>query len=142
MTVIRVGRPADEPALSRLQGHLREPSPRLLNHGLAVGSVSVSVADGEPVGYVLPVGQGDGDRHVAELVVAPAHRREGRARRLLERTLASGERVTLLVHPDNDAARSLYESLGFEYVARRPGFYDDADALLAACEPTAHSSTR
>lgn len=102
----------------------------------------MSVADGTPVGYVLPVGRGDSDRHVAELVVAPAHRREGRARRLLERVLADGERVTLLVHPDNDGARSLYESLGFEYVARRPEFYADADALLAACDPAAQSPSR
>lgn len=134
--MIRPGRPADESALSCLQGYLREPSPKLLCHGLAAGDVFVSVAEETVAGYVLPVGRGDGDQHVAELVVAPAHRREGRARRLLERVLATSERVTLLVHPGNDPARSLYESLGFEYVARRPGFYDDADALLAAREPT------
>jgi ribosomal protein S18 acetylase RimI-like enzyme len=41
-------------------------------------------------------------------------------------------RVTLLVHPDNDAARALYDSEGFGVVGRRPEFYADADALVMA----------
>lgn len=141
MTVLRGGRPADESVLLALQSHLAEPSPALLRHGLHTGSVIVSVPDDPeetpgrvartPVGYVLPVG-GDGV-HVAELVVAPAYRREGRARRLLERVLVTtDERVTLLVHPDNHAARALYDDVGFEQVDRRPEFYDDADALVLA----------
>ncbi|MEZ3114623.1 GNAT family N-acetyltransferase [Halobaculum sp. MBLA0147] len=141
MTVLREGRPPDESALLALQSHLAEPSPALLRHGLRTGSVVVSVPDDPeetsgrvaraPVGYVLPV-VGD-DVHVAELVVDPAYRREGRARRLLARVLASTDRrVTLLVHPDNDGARTLYDEVGFERVGRRPGFYDDADALVMA----------
>jgi len=118
-----------------LQRALREPSPELLTHGLRVGGVAVS-ADNEdrPVGYVLHVG-GD-DRHVAELVVAPAFRREGRGRRLLRHVcrVADG-RVTLLVHPDNEPARRLYTSVGFDVIDRRPGFYDDADALVMAVDP-------
>jgi ribosomal-protein-alanine N-acetyltransferase len=147
---IRVGRPSDEPALRGLQRALREPSPDLLAHGLRVGGVAVSLAedrsaaahsvvDDRPVGYVLHVG-GD-DRHVAELVVAPAFRREGRARRLLRHVcrVADG-RVTLLVHPDNEPARALYDSLGFDVIDRRPGFYDDADALVMAVDASAPDS--
>ncbi|UIO99463.1 GNAT family N-acetyltransferase [Halobaculum sp. CBA1158] len=142
---IRPGRPADEPALRALQAHLREPSPSLLTHGLATGRVLVDRvpaeggdardADGVPVGYVLPV-DGDGI-HVAELVVHPEHRREGRATRLLSRVLArTQERVTLLVAADNDAARALYDDLGFRPVERRPRFYDDGtDAILLANDP-------
>ncbi len=136
LPTIRPGRPSDEPALRDLQRELREPSPELLTHGLRVGGVAVSVdSDDQPIGYVLHVG-GD-DRHVAELVVAPAFRREGRGRRLLEYVcrVADG-RVTLLVHPDNEPARALYTSLGFDVIDRRLGFYDDADALVMAVDPS------
>lgn len=131
--MIRTGIPADEPALRRLQSHLREPSPELLEHTLSVGTVFVSVAEtvDHPVGYILPVA-GDGV-HLAELVVHPSFRREGRARRLLRRVVVSaGGRVTLLVHPDNEGARSLYEQAEFSVVGRRPDFYADADALVMA----------
>ena len=90
-----------------------------------------SLGLGRPVGYLLPVtGR---EVHVAELVVAPEYRRAGRGRRLLRRVLADADgRVTLFVHPDNDAARSLYDSVGFRQIDRRIGFYDDADALVLA----------
>jgi len=38
--------------------------------------------------------------------------------------------VTLQAHPDNDAALSLYEELGFEVVDRRADAYADGDALV------------
>lgn len=141
LSAIRLGRPSDAPALRGLQRALREPSPELLTHGLRVGGVAVSVpddqsaADSRPVGYVLHVG-GD-DRHIAELVVAPAFRREGRAKRLLRHVcrVADG-RVTLLVHPDNEPARTLYASLGFDVIDRRTDFYADADALVMAVDPS------
>ncbi|MFC6786278.1 GNAT family N-acetyltransferase [Halobaculum halobium] len=118
-----------------LQTLLREPSPALRSHGLRTGAALVDEThDGVVVGYLLPVA-GDGV-HVAELAVNPEYRREGRATRLLERLLARADgRVTLLVAADNDAARRLYESLGFRPTARRPGFYDDGtDAILLARE--------
>lgn len=135
MTVsLRRGRPADGPALRTLQSHLREPSPSLLAHGLRRRSVLVSEADGTAVGYLLPV-DGDGV-HVAELVVRPDRRREGRARRLLRRTLADADgRVTLFVETGNGPALSLYRAAGFREVERRRGFYDDGDALLMAWTP-------
>jgi ribosomal-protein-alanine N-acetyltransferase len=138
--VIRTGTPADEPSLERLQSHLEEPSSELLTHALTVGTVFVSVV-GEtdrPVGYILPVA-GDGI-HLAELVVHPSFRREGRARRLLRRAIVAADgRVTLLVHPGNEGARSLYEQEGFRVVGRRPDFYDDADALVMAHDGTTGS---
>ncbi|QLG61558.1 GNAT family N-acetyltransferase [Halorarum salinum] len=153
MTRVRPGRETDESALRALQCHLREPSPDLLAHGLRVGDVLVSVAgegsddarsvdgrpsDQRPVGYVLPVPGGtDGSVHVAELVVHPDHRREGRAAELLGRVLADADaRVTLLVAPENDAALALYRDLGFAVAGRRPGFYDGGDALVMAREPS------
>jgi ribosomal-protein-alanine N-acetyltransferase len=46
----------------------------------------------------------------------------------------------LLVHPDNEPARALYDSLGFDVIDRRPGFYDDADALVMAVDASAPDS--
>ena len=93
-------------------------------------------ADGLPVGYVLAT-TGPETAHVAELVVAPAHRREGRGRRLLTAALArlretGAARVELAVAPDNDAARRLYESVGFEESRREEGYYEDGPAVLMA----------
>jgi ribosomal-protein-alanine N-acetyltransferase len=128
---VRSGRPADGGRIRELQSHLRQPSPDLLEYGLAVGAARVSVAEGRVVGYLLPVDAPNRPGvHVAELVVAPAFRREGRARGLLRATIADADGpVTLQAHPDNDAALSLYESLGFEVTERRLDAYADGDAL-------------
>ncbi|TKX73988.1 GNAT family N-acetyltransferase [Halorubrum sp. GN11_10-6_MGM] len=115
-----------------LQSHLRQPSPDLLEYGLAVGAARVSVANGRVVGYLLPVDAPNRPGvHVAELVVEPGYRREGRARGLLRAAIGDADgAVTLQAHPDNDAALSLYESLGFAVVERRPDAYADGDALF------------
>jgi ribosomal-protein-alanine N-acetyltransferase len=136
--VIRPARPADAPALARLQSHLREPSPALLDSalddaGITPATALVSTADDadDPVAYLLAV-PGDGTVYVAELVVDPDHRREGRARALLD---ACAERagedaaLTVTVSPDNAAARSLYRACGFEREARLPDFFDDGAAI-------------
>jgi ribosomal-protein-alanine N-acetyltransferase len=117
----------DLPACRRLQRYLPEPSPRLLDPPV-VADGHVSVAAGDPVGYVLAVGRAE--RHVAELVVAPTHRREGRGRALVERALDGSEAATVAVAPDNDAARGLYESLGFECRERRENYFASGAALL------------
>ena len=134
MTRVRRGDPTDEPTLRALQSHLREPSPELLSLALRTDDAFVSLADGTPVGYVVAV-SGAGV-HVAELVVHPDRRREGRAAELLRRVLADADGVvTLLVAPDNEPALALYRSLGFAVVGRRPDFYEDGDALVMAHDP-------
>ncbi len=81
--------------------------------------------DGDP--------SGDGAVHVAELAVAPARRREGRASELLRALcgmLPPGARVTLAVEASNRAARGCYESLGFEAVARREEYFESGPAVV------------
>lgn len=132
---VRRARADDRPTLSRLQSHLDEPSPDLLAAADLVGTVFVSVdADDRPVGYLLAV-EDDDACHVAELVVAPDRRREGRARDLLAAVFEArpaGSAVTVTVAAGNDAARSLYESVGFEPEERRPDYFESGDAVAYA----------
>ena len=149
---IRSARPADADRLRELQSFLRQPNPDVLEYGLAVGDALVSVAErgaggaGESdetvrsdhhrgtervVGYLLPVdGPTRAGVHLAELAVAPTHRREGRARGLLAAVIADADGpVTLQAHPDNDGALALYDEFGFDVVGRRANAYPDGDAL-------------
>ncbi|SMO63076.1 GNAT family N-acetyltransferase [Halorubrum cibi] len=142
---VRRIRPADAGRVRSLQQHLREPSSDLLEYGVAIGSGFVSVSEtdsvagdgsiagsGSVVGYALPVDAATRPGcHLAELVVDPDFRREGRARGLLAAVVddVSGP-VTLQAHPGNDAALALYETCGFDVVDRRKDAYADGDALV------------
>ena len=75
--------------------------------------------------------------HINSLAVDPAWRRRGLARRLLQHVLreaaASGARsATLEVRRSNEAARALYEGLGFQVEGQRSGYYQEPreDALV------------
>lgn len=75
--------------------------------------------------------------HITNLAVHPASRRRGVGRQLLAGALAAGvaRGVTLAfleVRPSNTRALALYESLGFQIIGRRTGYYFDTgeDALV------------
>ncbi len=144
---VRPARPADADRIRELQSFLQRPNPDLLEYGLAVGDALVSVTEeaaggsdwsgesDEPervVGYLLPVDAPTrAGVHLAELVVAPDRRREGRARGLLAAVIGGADGpVTLQAHPDNDGALALYDGFGFEVVERRGDAYPDGDALV------------
>ncbi|WP_276302066.1 GNAT family N-acetyltransferase [Halorussus lipolyticus] len=129
--MIRPAEPADRETLREVQTHLREPNPPLLDYAIEGPPLTLvtTAPDDTPVGYLVAF-YDDEAGYVAELVVAPDYRREGRARRLLggafDRLRDAGcSRIRLAVHPDNDAARTLYESLGFADVGREEDHYDD-----------------
>lgn len=70
--------------------------------------------------------------HVLNLATHPVARRCGYARLLMEDTLALARAhqvryVTLEVRARNRAARTLYESLGFDAIGVRPRYYSDTD---------------
>ena len=96
----------------------------------------VAVEDGEVCGYVgsqTVLGESD----MMNLAVAPAYRRQGLGRRLVE-TLCDAlrekgsERLLLEVRRSNEAALALYASLGFTQIGVRPNYYyhPTEDALI------------
>lgn len=100
---------------------------------LALGAYLES---GELVGYAVVSRYVDA-WHVMNVAVAPAYRRRGIARVLLERLLEiTGDDprrgLTLEVRVSNRAAIALYEGLGFERRGIRRGYYTDnrEDALI------------
>jgi ribosomal-protein-alanine N-acetyltransferase len=96
----------------------------------------VAVVDGRVVGYALNWFVAD-EVHIVNLAVHPHWRRRGIARRLLHEVFDCARRrgmviATLEVRYHNDAAISLYRSLGFREVALRKKYYADngEDALV------------
>jgi ribosomal-protein-alanine N-acetyltransferase len=87
----------------------------------------VAECEGEIVGYGI-VAMGAGEAHILNICIAGHVRGRGIGRRmmqlLLERSLQAGmQDVFLEVRPSNPHAISLYQSLGFNEVGRRRGYY-------------------
>jgi [ribosomal protein S18]-alanine N-acetyltransferase len=103
----------------------------------------VLCANGQIIGYgILSVGAGEA--HVLNVCIGPAHRGQGLGRHLMLRLLdlarwSGAERVFLEVRPSNPNAKTLYESLGFVEVGRRPRYYPAKngreDAIVMSLEP-------
>jgi len=123
---------------SMFAGELAKPS-----------SICLGAVDGERdelVGYLIISRYVDA-WHVMNIAVAPAHRRKGIARALMERLFEITARdarrgYTLEVRVSNDAAIRLYEALGFRARGIRRGYYTDnrEDALIMWKEPVARSA--
>lgn len=136
--MIRTAKAADAPILRALQSLLPEPAPETLERALSgYGLLLVTVNEADaPVGYAMTL-PGQERAYLAELVVAPAARREGLATALVTETVEQLQRkavtsLSLTVSPDNDAALELYRSLGFQIVDVDPDYYESGPALLLA----------
>lgn len=100
----------------------------------------LAMMGGRIVGYIIYwILPGEVDIH--NLAVHPDCRRRGIARALLravvdEARRQGSRRVTLEVRKSNEAARNLYESVGFETQGLRKGYYSDdgEDALAMALD--------
>lgn len=89
---------------------------------------------GPPVAYALGWLVAD-EMQIVDLATAPAHRRRGHARRLLQsvcaRARAQGCKLVLLeVRANNVAAVALYRGVGFELARQRQGYYRDGEDAL------------
>lgn len=112
------GRATPEQALTQAQRSHAD----LLPQGLQTPGhhlFEIRAAGGHAVGHLwLHAGPG-GRAHLYDLFIEPPHRRQGHARRALQALLdqAAGlgaERLGLNVLTANEAARTLYEQLGFQ----------------------------
>jgi aminoglycoside 6'-N-acetyltransferase I len=126
--VIRRVRPGDEPLFERIADDVFDHpvSEAVLSRFLAAPGhhLVVALADGEVVGQAAAMlhRHPDGrpvELYVDELGVAPSHRRQGIARRLLDELLAVGRELGCReawvgTEADNVAATTLYASLGAE----------------------------
>jgi ribosomal-protein-alanine N-acetyltransferase len=76
------------------------------------------------VGFLVTRTTAPGEREILNVAVAPQWRRQGVARCLFSHTnvLVEGT-VYLEVRASNRVAQNLYKSLGFQEIARRPGYY-------------------
>ena len=86
-------------------------------------------------GVLTPRRSGQAD--IQTIAVAPAARRTGLGRTLMNALIAEArsrgaEEVFLEVRADNPNAQNLYDSLGFEPIAVRAGYYqpDNVDAIV------------
>ena len=146
---IRSARQVDGADLRGLQSLLSEPSPQLLSAALtelsadsAAGAAGLESwillvtpdSNDQPVGYLLALP--GAATHIAELVVDPDHRREGRATALLtEICEPAGQPVTVHVAADNGPARSLYRRLGFVETGRSADQFESSEGLTLRYEP-------
>lgn len=100
----------------------------------------VALVDGAVAGYVVAHYAAD-EGEILNLAVAPAHRRRGLGRALVERALTAlaardVRDVYLEVRASNAGAQALYQGVGFREVGRRACYYrrpvEDAVILRAA----------
>lgn len=86
----------------------------------------VAMAGDAVAGFLVSRQTGPGEREILNVAAAPAHRRRGVARRLLEQEIAAGNGSWFLeVRESNTPAINFYKSLGFEPAGRRSGYYQD-----------------
>lgn len=73
--------------------------------------------------------------HLNLLAVAPAYRRQGLGRQLLDWLTATAMeagvfRINLELRSHNESARAFYENLGFDSLGVVPGYYQGREAAL------------
>lgn len=128
----RAGEPDVDGIVQLEEAAFGDPWPRsAIEHEIAnpASLVLVSENAGCPLGYISFRQFGD-EAEMLRLAVAPAARRRGLARSLVQAGLArlaavGVERCFLEVRADNGPALGCYLSLGFAEVGRRPGYYRD-----------------
>ena len=130
MPLIRSGGPADLTEIRAIQeaspeASQWEPSDYLLY------DLRVTVEDdGRLSGFAVSRQTAPDERELLNLAVAPAFRRRGVARRLVEsivvesRQTSVGVSVFLEVRESNLRAREFYKSLDFHEVSKRQNYYD------------------
>ena len=78
---------------------------------------------------------GDDDAHLDLLAVAPAYRRSGVARQLLQwlekcAVVAGIFKVELEVRSENEGSQLFYEHMGYHRLVQLPGYYQGKESAL------------
>lgn len=115
---------------TRGEAHLREE----LARGWARLWMARDDGDGRALGFLLAWHVAD-ELSLLDVAVAPAERRRGVGRALVEELIAYGRReqarlVLLEVRASNAAALALYRALGFEGGSVRRAYYSDGEDAL------------
>lgn len=130
---VREPSPEEYPRLRAIQAaSLPEPEPELLDPALAPATL-VLVAGDPPVGYAVVV-PGETEAYLAELAVAPDHRRQGHGTALVEAATdrLDATALTLAVRRDDERARSFYRERGFTVRRPLPDHFEGGEGLLLA----------
>lgn len=116
-----------------------------LARALQAGELQLATAGDEAVGFLVSQTVLD-ETTLMHLAVAGEHQRQGWARQMMrvwvrQQCLAGQHRLLLEVRRSNQAAISLYRSLGFDTIGQRRGYYvlpdGVEDALVMALDLTA-----
>ena len=104
--------------------------------------ICLALTDGDRLSGYLVCSRYADVWHLMNIAVAPERRRQGIARRLLERLFDEAgpdARYTLEVRTSNHGAIAMYEQLGFRRAGHRRRYYHDngEDALIMWLEVTA-----
>ena len=109
-------------------------SEEMLEHEIIDGNKHYTVAfkdDGEVIGYggfIHVFDEGD----IMDIAVHPKFRRQGVATAIINEFFDQSQfydikSFTLEVRDSNEAAKKLYEKMGFVCVGKRPGYYPDKE---------------
>lgn len=115
---------------SALTDSLNDPCARMM----------VALYSGAVCGYICLM-LTDDNGYIPRVCVRPAYRRRGVATALMNAAEAASRdfgctSITLEVRESNTAAAALYDSLGYESVGKRPGFYSDPiEAAIVMSKP-------
>ena len=89
--------------------------------------------EGTVVGTIMYEMKDSSHAYISGLVIDQDMQRQGVGRasmKLLLDKLKGVTRIDMVTHPDNDAALSLYESLGFSVESRRENYFNDGEPRL------------
>jgi ribosomal-protein-alanine N-acetyltransferase len=137
-----LARPTEAAAIAHLSRDLVEQglrwrwTPARVAGSILSPNVNVLVAciHGNIAGFAI-MRYGDDAANLDLLGVAPAHRRAGIGRRLLQwlekcAVVAGIFKVTLEVREGNDGARLFYERMGYSTLSHLPGYYQGIESAL------------